>query len=78
MKKINNIEEYIETKCEDGYVIHLTWDEMIALETAVAIDMEERQEAYDAEWEFSCSPWDKARIDLLGQLYDKLTEARTQ
>lgn len=76
MKQIKNIKEFIETEYEDGYIIHMTWDEIVAIETAVTCDAEERREAYDAGWEFACSPWDKARINLLYKIAETLEEVR--
>lgn len=76
MKQIKNIKDFIATESEDGYIIHLTWDEIIAIETAVAYDAEEREEAYNAGCEFACSPWDKARINLLRKIAETLGEVR--
>lgn len=73
MKEIKNLRDYEEARIEDGYIIHITHDEKMAIQTALECDKDEREEAYETiDW--MSSPWDKARINLLGQMIKELEE----
>lgn len=73
MKKLKNLRECGEALIEDGYVIHISTDEKIALQVALECDKDEREEAYETiEW--MSSPWDKARINLLEKMIEELEE----
>lgn len=51
MKEIKNLRDYEEARVEDGYIIHISCDEKMAIQTALECDKDEREEAYETiDW----------------------------
>lgn len=79
MKQIDNIKDFIATENEDGYIIHITFDELIAIESSLENDIELiKEDAENEQWIITNKNWVKQMLNIREEMIKKLQEVRRE